>query len=249
MKLLLLLSVILFNVLFSMTGLELATLVDSRLKPLDIKSKNTMKLIDGDKIKKTYELITKSKDNSKKQMIWFLQPAKNKGTAFLKIEHEDQDDLMTMWLPGFRSDKRIRTSEKSDSFMGSDLSFEDLTNRELLDYEYKIVEENIENNWYKLESVPLGIDTEYSKHITKITEIEEGVFIALEEESYDKENQLLKTKKFKFEKIEDYYIMKGLEVRNVQENKSTILTVNDITLNNNFEDAMFIVRSLKRLPK
>ena len=133
--------------------------------------------------------------------------------------------------------------------MNSELSYEDLSNRELLDYEYKIVEENIENNWYKLESVPLGIDTEYSKHITKITEIEEGVFIALEEESYDKENQLLKTKKFKFEKIEDYYIMKGLEVRNVQENKSTILTVNDITLNNNFEDAMFIVRSLKRLPK
>ena len=142
MKLLLLLSVILFNVLFSMTGLELATLVDSRLKPLDIKSKNTMKLIDGDKIKKTYELITKSKDNSKKQMIWFLQPAKNKGTAFLKIEHEDQDDLMTMWLPGFRSDKRIRTSEKSDSFMGSDLSFEDLTNRDINDYKYTLVDEN-----------------------------------------------------------------------------------------------------------
>ena len=244
----LLLPFILCSTIFSMTGLELATLVDSRLKPIDIKSINTMKLIDGEEIKKTYELITKSKDNSKKQMIWFLQPAKNKGTAFLKIEHEEQDDFMTMWLPGFRSDKRIRTSEKSDSFMGSDLSFEDLTNRELLEYEYKIVEENIEDNWYKLESIPLGIDTEYSKHITKITEIEEGVFIAMEEDSFDKKNLLLKTKLFNFEKIGNYYVMNRLEVKNVQENHSTLLTVNEISLDNNFEDSMFIVRNLKKRP-
>jgi len=243
-----LLLFILSSALFSMTGIELATLVDSRLKPIDIKSTNTMKLIDGGEIKKTYELITKSKDNSKKQMIWFLLPAKNKGTAFLKIEHENQDDFMTMWLPGFRSDKRIRASEKSDSFMGSDLSFEDLTNRELLDYEYKIVEKNIEDNWYKLESIPLGIDTEYSKHITKIAEVEEGVFIAMEEESFDKENQLLKTKLFSFVKIGTYYVMDRLEVKNVQENHSTLLTVNEISLDNNFEDSMFIVRNLKKRP-
>ena len=33
---------------------------------------------------KTLELMSMSKDNSEKQMIWFLKPAKDKGISFLK---------------------------------------------------------------------------------------------------------------------------------------------------------------------
>ena len=132
--------------------------------------------------------------------------------------------------------------------MGSDLSFEDLTNRIISDYNYKILENNKTEKWYQLESVPIELESEYSKHITKILEIEEGVFIAIEEKSYDEENKLLKTKKFNFQKIDSYYIMNKLEVKNVQKNHSTLLTVNDISLNNNYEDSKFTQRSLKIIP-
>ena len=176
---------------FSMTGLELAQLVESREKPKDVRSLNTMLLINKDGRIKTLELISMSKDDSEKQMIWFLKPAKDKGISFLKIEHDDKDDFMTMWLPGFSRFKRIKSSQKSDSFMGSDLSFEDLTNRIISDYTYKILEFNETEKWYQLESIPIELESEYSRHVTKISEIEEGIFIAIEENSYDKENQLL----------------------------------------------------------
>ena len=174
-----------------MTGLELAQLVESREKPKDVRSLNTMLLINKDGRIKTLELISMSKDDSEKQMIWFLKPAKDKGISFLKIEHDDKDDFMTMWLPGFSRFKRIKSSQKSDSFMGSDLSFEDLTNRIISDYTYKILEFNETEKWYQLESIPIELESEYSRHVTKISEIEEGIFIAIEENSYDKENQLL----------------------------------------------------------
>jgi len=232
----------------SMTGLNLAQLLESREKPNDIKSINTMVLTNKKGKIKTLELISMSKDNSEKQMIWFLKPAKDKGISFLKIEHDDKDDFMTMWLPGFSRFKRIKSSQKSDSFMGSDLSFEDLTNRIISDYNYKILENNKTEKWYQLESIPIELESEYSKHITKILEIEEGVFIAIEEKSYDEENKLLKTKKFNFQKIDSYYIMNKLEVENVQKNHSTLLTVNDISLNNNYEDSKFTQRSLKIIP-
>ncbi len=232
----------------SMTGLDLARLLESREKPNDIKSINTMVLTNKKGKIKTLELISMSKDNSEKQMIWFLKPTKDKGISFLKIEHDDKDDFMTMWLPGFSRFKRIKSSQKSDSFMGSDLSFEDLTNRIISDYNYKILENNKTEKWYQLESVPIELESEYSKHITKILEIEEGVFIAIEEKSYDEENKLLKTKKFNFQKIDSYYIMNKLEVENVQKNHSTLLTVNDISLNNNYEDSKFTQRSLKIIP-
>jgi len=232
----------------SMTGLNLAQLLESREKPNDIKSINTMVLTNKKGKIKTLELISMSKDNSEKQMIWFLKPIKDKGISFLKIEHDGKDDFMTMWLPGFSRFKRIKSSQKSDSFMGSDLSFEDLTNRIISDYNYKILENNKTEKWYQLESIPIELESEYSKHITKILEIEEGVFIAIEEKSYDEENKLLKTKKFNFQKIDSYYIMNKLEVENVQKNHSTLLTVNDISLNNNYEDSKFTQRSLKIIP-
>ena len=234
--------------IFSMTGLELAQLVESRKKPNDIKSVNTMVLTNKKGKIKTLELISMSKDNSEKQMIWFLKPAKDKGISFLKIEHDDDDDFMTMWLPGFSRFKRIKSSQKSDSFMGSDLSFEDLTNRIISDYSYKILEYNKAEGWYELESIPIELESEYSKHITKISEVEKGIFIAIEENSYDKENELLKIKKFNFQKIDSFYVMDRLEVKNVQKNHSTLLTVNNILLNNNYEDSKFTQRSLKIIP-
>jgi hypothetical protein len=232
---------------FAITGIELAEKIESREKPENIKSINTMILTNKDDRIKTLELISISKGDSKKQMIWFLKPKKDKGIAFLKIEHEDKDDFMTMWLPGFSRFKRIKSSQKSDSFMGSDLSFEDLTNRTISDYNYKIIENN--DNEYTLESLPKGIDSEYYRHVTKIKEIEENIYIATEEKSYDLNNELLKTKIFNFIKMDDYYIMDRLEVKNVQKNHSTLLTVNEISLNNNFEDSKFSQRSLKIIPK
>ena len=245
MKFILILFII--NSIFGMTGLELAELIDSRIKPIDISSINTMVLTNKKNKSKTLELISISKDNSKKQMIWFLQPTKNKGTSFLKIEHDDKNDYMAMWLPGLSRLKPIKSNEKSDSFMGSDLSFEDLTNRTISDYNYKIIDYT--DNIYTLESVPNNIDSEYGKHITKVKEIETKIFIATEENSFDKNNQLLKTKIFTFTKIDSFYIMNKLEVRNVQKNHSTILTVNDISLNNNFDDSKFVERNLEFLPE
>ena len=132
--------------------------------------------------------------------------------------------------------------------MGSDLSFEDLTNRTISDYKYKILENNEAERWYQLESIPIELESEYSRHVTKILEIERGVFIAIEENSYDKKNQLLKTKQFNFQKIDSYYVMNSLEVKNIQKSHSTVLTVNNISLNNNYKDSKFVQRSLKIIP-
>jgi len=52
--------------------------------------------------------------------------------AFLKIEYPDKDNLMKMWLPGFKKFRRIASSKQSDSFMGSDLSFEEEMRLDLL---------------------------------------------------------------------------------------------------------------------
>jgi len=239
------------TVLHGITGLEVAQKMEQRPKPNDLKSENTMILTNKKGKKKTSKLISKSKDDSKKQMIWFLEPKDDYGIAFLKIEHEDKDDFMNMWLPGFKKFRRISSQKKTDSFMGSDLSFEDLTNRDINDYKYTLVDENAlcsdcEKGCYKLVSEPKNIDSEYSYHITWVTK---DNYLSVMEESYDENKELLKKKFIKFEKIDKYYIMNHLWVRNIQKKHETELTIDKIDLNLGYGDDLFHSKNLKRIPQ
>ena len=244
---------IIFNItfLFSITGLELATKMENRNKPIDTKSKSTMELLKKNGKKRTLELINKSKDNSKKQMIWFLEPRDDYGIAFLKIEKKGESDFMNMWLPGFKKFRRISSQKKSDSFMGSDLSYEDMTNRDIEEYEFVLLDDralckqNSDEKCYLLSSKPKDEFSEYSEHRTWVTK---DTFLSLKEESYDKDGEKLKYKELTYTKIDNYYIMNTLNVKNIQKNTSTFLNINDIKINNGYSDNIFHSKSLKRVP-
>jgi len=240
---------------------ELAKTMELRPKPDDIKSRNQL-IIKNKNSTKTLELISKSKDDSKLQMIWFLKPTDDKGISFLKKEEDGKDDFMIMWLPGFKRFRRISSSNKTDSFMGSDLTFEDLTNRNFEDYTYsedppKKVDctfSDKNTTCYVLTSIPKTIEnSDYCKHDTIVLEVEKDIFIAIEETSYDLTcENILKTKELNYDLIvsddDKYYIMNNLVVNNVQEGTSTTLTVNKISINNGFSSKSFKESSLKRLP-
>ena len=245
--------IVIFNItfLFSMTGLELAIKMENRDKPIDTKSKSTMELLKKNGKKRTLELINKSKDNSKKQMIWFLEPRDDYGIAFLKIEKKGESDFMNMWLPGFKKFRRISSQKKSDSFMGSDLSYEDMTNRDIEEYKFTLLDEEVlceqssDDKCYLLSSKPKDEFSEYSEHRTWVTK---DTFLSLKEESYDKDGEKLKYKELTYTKIDNYYIMNTLNVKNIQKNTSTFLTINDIKINNGYSDDIFHSKSLKRVP-
>jgi negative regulator of sigma E activity len=135
-------------------------------------------------------------DGNKKQIIWFLEPKDDKGVAFLKIEHDDKDDEMRMWLPAFKKIRRISSKKKGDSFMGSDLSYEDMSSRDLKDNDHNRLDDEIINgkDCFVLEVQPKKeAKSSYSKHISWI---EKSSLMAIKENSYDKRGQLKRKKNF-----------------------------------------------------
>jgi hypothetical protein len=102
-------------------------MVDEKPTPEDMSNKTNMILTNSKGKSRTNTMASKSMDGNKKQIIWFLEPKDDKGVAFLKIEHDDKDDEMRMWLPAFKKVRRISAKKKGDSFMGSDLSYEDMS--------------------------------------------------------------------------------------------------------------------------
>jgi len=231
-----------------MTGLELAHLMDKREAPKDMKSNMSMVLTNKNGKTRNSKIRSYSKDENKKQILWFLAPAEDKGFAYLKIEHEDKNDDMKLWLPNFKKIRRISSRKKSESFMGSDMSYEDMSSRELNEYTYSITGSGtIEGkDCYILESIPNGIKTEYSKHISWITK---DSYLPLKEESFDKNGKLLKVKSIVYQQIKKYNIMKELHVKNVQRNHQTVLKFDNIEVDSGIEDKIFHEKNLKRMPK
>ena len=239
---------ILISYMFALTGENLVIQMDEKLKPANSTTKMNMLLTN--KNGKTRNSIIHSiiKNNGEKQITWFLSPPDDKGIAFLKIEHENKEDEMKIWLPAFKKIKRISTRKRSDSFMGSDISYEDMSNRKKKEYDFKIIgQKNLNGSTcHVLKSIPKEqIQSEYSHHHTWI---DTSLLVPLKEESYDKNGNLLKEKQFSYVEINTYQILNQIHVKNIQKNHSTRLTFNDIMIDLNIKDEIFHERYLKHLP-
>lgn len=240
-------NILITSFIFSNPGLEIAKQIENRPQPKDMKSILEMNLINKKGKQRKSSLKSFIKDGGKKQIAWFLSPADDKGIGFLKIEHDKKDDEMRIYLPAFKKVRRISSKKKSDSFMGSDLSYEDLSNRNINDNTYNLLGNEVidDQDYHILEIKPKkNTNSEYSKHISWINK---SNILPFKEDSYDKSNKLLKQKYFHFTKINDYYVIDTMKVFNVQKNHNTVLTFKDIKINSNINDNIFQEKNLKRL--
>ncbi len=241
--------VLIVNISFSQTGYDIAKQIDEKQQPNDMKTNLTMVLTNKKGKTRTSTLRSITKDDSKKQIIWFLAPADDKGVAFLKIEHEGEDDEMRLWLPAFNKVRRISSKQKADSFMGSDMSYEDMTSRELNEYTYKLTgSEMIDSTeYYILESTPKPeLESTYSKHIAWVSKSD---YLVMKEESYDNSGRLLKVKLLKYKRLKEYDVPEEMYVENVQKNHNTSLTFDQIEVDTDVSDKLFQEKNLKRIPR
>jgi hypothetical protein len=75
-------------------------------------------------------------------LVRFSYPNDIKNTAFLVWEHPDADDERFLYLPALGRVRRIAGEEKQESFVGSDLSYEDIGGRDVADYTYAFTDAN-----------------------------------------------------------------------------------------------------------
>jgi len=235
--------------LMAETGYEIAQAMDAKKSPRDMKAVMTMILTNkqGKSRKSTIRSI--AADDNRKQIIWFLSPPDDKGVAFLKIEHQDKEDEMRLWLPAFKKVRRISSKKKADSFMGSDLSYEDMTSRELDDYTYQILGEKVIDgiDCYILESTPKkGVTRTYKRFVTYVSKAD---MVAVLDEAYDMRDNLLKKRTIKYSQQKGYLLPTEIYVENVQKKHNTRLTFSDIEVDTGVKSDLFQEKNLKRIPR
>ena len=140
-----------------------ATLLTTNVMADDAKARAIMEKVDARDDGKTLEqdmlmvLIDKNGNERKRDLksygkdfgadehrtLFFKSPADVKNTAFLTYDYDDasKDDDQWLYLPALKKVKRIPSADKSSSFMGSDFSYFDMTDRDLEDYDFKLIKE------------------------------------------------------------------------------------------------------------
>ena len=93
--------------------------------------------------------------NSKSELR-FIAPADVKGVALLVINHPDQASDQWMWIPAEERDRRIALQDRSSRFFGTDFSFEDLEERDIDQYDFKLLSDDKLDDavCWKIESHP-----------------------------------------------------------------------------------------------
>ncbi|MFO7592699.1 MAG: outer membrane lipoprotein-sorting protein [Pseudomonadota bacterium] len=130
----------------AMSAREIMEAVDDRDDGDNRVSDMKMVLIDknGDKRVRTIRSFEKDKGKDSQRIMFFLSPADVKDTAFLTYDYDayEKDDDQWLYLPALRKTKRIASSDKSGSFMGSDFNYADMTSKNLNAYDFKILKED-----------------------------------------------------------------------------------------------------------
>jgi outer membrane lipoprotein-sorting protein len=146
--------------LFAITADEIAKQVDERDEGDKSISTMEMTLIDkqGNNRVRKMKSYTMDKGEDTQSVIFFMSPADVRNTAFLTYDYDDssKDDDQWLYLPALKKTKRIASSDKSSSFMGSDFTYSDMTSREIDDYTYRIAKETTvrDHKVWVMESIP-----------------------------------------------------------------------------------------------
>src|SRR5919107_709571 len=75
-------------------------------------------------------------------LIRFTYPNDIRNTGFLVWEHPGADDERFLYLPALGRVRRISGQEKQESFVGSDLSYEDIGGQDIAEYTYAFASAN-----------------------------------------------------------------------------------------------------------
>jgi predicted RND superfamily exporter protein/outer membrane lipoprotein-sorting protein len=226
-------------------------------KVLDSNQDATFTLINRSgqaRVRKTFG-TTKLQENEldNMRMVRFLSPPDVKGTVVLTIEHAEKDDDIWIYLPALKKVRRLVSSNKKDSFVGTDFSYGDVIGHKVDEWEHRLVKEEVIDNQscYVIESLPkneaVKSNSGYSK---RVSWIRKDNYVSIKGEFWDQAGQLLKTATFTdvqhVDPARNKWQAMRLEAVNLQTGHKTVVEFQNFKVNQQIKDDFFTTRYMER---
>lgn len=179
-----------------------------------------------------------------KTLLVFSYPADMKGTMLLTHEQADKDDDQWLYLPAVKRVKRIASANQSGSFMGSEFAYEDLIVRQIDKYTFRYIGDEVIDgkDCYVIERIPKNKNSGYSRVVRwrMKDNLQE-----LRTDYYDRKGELLKRRMMEGHRLIDgFWRVRKISVVNVQTNKKSTITFDDVKLKVALPEQKFSVQQL-----
>lgn len=222
-----------------------------------LESINTLTINDGKGNQRVRKFSSAQKTDPSKQVtkmiMRFLEPADVNGTGILTFDYEDKDDDMWLYMPALRKVRRIVSSEKTKSFMGSEFSNADITKPQLSDNTYKLLgsEKTGDIECWKVEMTPATKEIrDASGYSKKIGWIGKDDYSMRRGEFYDLKGTLIKVLTTEKVQILDQKNMKhqpvDITIENKQNGRSSRFVIDKVVFNPDVKNEYFTTDYLQK---
>lgn len=183
-----------------------------------------------------------------KTLIRFTDPAEVRGVGLLSLNESGTADRQWLFTPAINRVRRIAAQERRQRFIGTDFTNEDMAERVLDDYTYKMLSEGEVvdgRKTYKIEA--RAISPEKSQYAYVYIWVPQDVAYSVLVEMYDKSGQRLRVLKAgDLVKISNIWVAKRIEMSSPTEGTKTVLIVDEIKFNTGLKEDLFTQQALEK---
>lgn len=240
----------------SITARDVVERCDARYPGEDQHTRLKIMLRDRDGNDKThiyqrYWKDYKGKDGITEKMVLFTEfPPDAQGAGFMRWAYTGKNAEQWIYLPALKKTRRVSVRDPGDSFLGSDLTYADISPRGLDDDDHTVVstEQRDGQALVAIKSVPRPGTLALYSHVVSWYVISQDWNDCHKQQIdyYDPKGELLKQQAIKWQRIGDAWLWSEVTVHNVQTNHRSIFDVSDAKVNTQIADSMFSERNLTR---
>ncbi len=191
-----------------------------------------------------YERIG-SHGNSK-SVIRFTAPAEVKGVALLVVNHPDRSSDQWMWTPALERDRRIAMQDRRRRFFGTDFSFEDLEERDVNQYDYRMLGEETAGGQacWKIEARPK--ESKISQYDRSVLWVRKDHYVFWQIENYSKNELIRRARYSDLENNQGIWTARTIEMSDLRAGSRTVLRLDKLEYNAPMRDEQFTLQALRR---
>ena len=205
---------------------------------------------DGHKTIKKFMLFRLGSPGDSKTLVRFTDPAEIRGVTLLSYNHKGDTDRQWLYIPATRRTRSISPRERSEKFAGTDFTYEDVEERVLDDFTYRLLSDSevIDGHkTYKLEARP--VDASRSQYTYVYYWVAQDVPVILHAEMYSGDGKLVRELHASaIKKVSGISGARHVEMKSVDEKTRTVLTIDEAKFNQHLDEKLFTPESLENAP-
>jgi hypothetical protein len=184
-----------------------------------------------------------------KILLVFSDPPQVRGVALLSIAQAGAAPAQYIYSPALHRTRDVAPQERSARFIGTDFTYEDISERVLDDFTYKLIgdSETMEHRkTYKVQATP--VDSQRSQYKFVYYWVAQDVPVILHAEMYDSQGKKVRALHASdLKRVAGIWGARHLEMTSLPQATRTVLTINEVKFNTGLDENLFTPEALEEL--